>query len=52
VSVDVTQNLKADLTWRYVNSGTLSSLANASGGVAKSALTSQQLRLGFRYMID
>ncbi len=52
VSVDMTQNLKADLSWRYVNSGTLSSLANASGGVAKSALTSQQLRLGFRYMID
>lgn len=51
VSYDITDHWSVDLGYRYLNLGTLTG-ADAWGNVQKRKLEVQQLRLGFRYMID
>ena len=52
VAYDIGPQLKTDLTYRYLNSGSYSSLASPLTGEAKSKVRSHQVLLGFRYMID
>jgi len=45
--------LKGEVTYRYLNAGQLKSITTAlTPNVMTSQLTSQQLMLGFRFMID
>ena len=52
VSYDVTPQLKAELSYRYLNSGSFTGLAITDTTSAKSTIESHQVRVGFRYMID
>ncbi len=52
VAYDVTPQLKAELGYRYLNSGTSTSISSPLVGAVKSKIDSHQLRLGLRYMID
>ena len=52
-SFDVSEQLKGEVAWRYLNSGSLKSMSTiAMPESVASQLTSQQVTLGFRYMID
>ncbi len=50
-SYDISRNLKLDLGYRYVNFGTMS-FKSLSGALFDKGLTSQEVRLGLRYLID
>lgn len=53
VSVNLSENAKLDLGYRYMNSGVYTSLPGMTTGAVKtSRLTSQEVKLGIRYMID
>jgi opacity protein-like surface antigen len=52
VAYDVTPQLKAEFGYRYLNSGSFSSLSSPLVGVVKSKIDSHQMQIGFRYMID
>jgi len=52
VAYDITPQLKGELSYRYLNSGTFTSLSSPLVGSVKSSLDSHQVRLGFRYMMD
>jgi opacity protein-like surface antigen len=52
-SFDVSEQLKGEVSYRYLNAGQLKSITTAlTPNVMTSQLTSQQLMLGFRFMID
>jgi len=50
-SYDIAPNLKLDLGYRYVNFGTMS-FKSLSGALFDKGLTSQEVRLGLRYLVD
>ena len=50
-SYDISPNLKLDLGYRYVNFGTMS-FKSLSGVLFDKGLTSHEVRLGLRYLID
>ena len=52
VAYDVTPQLKAEFGYRYLNSGSFTSLSSPFTGAAKSKIDSHQMQLGFRYQID
>jgi opacity protein-like surface antigen len=53
VSFDISEQLKGEVAWRYLNSGSLKSLSSTLAPESVSSqLNSQQITLGFRYMID
>ena len=53
VAIDVTNHAKLDVSYRYLDSGSYTSLASpVTGAVVRTKMTSQQVRVGFRYMID
>ena len=52
VAYDVTSQLKAEFGYRYLNSGSFTSLSSPLVGSAKSKIDSHQMQIGFRYMID
>ena len=52
VAYDVTPQLKAEFGYRYLNSGSFTSLSSPLGGAVKSKIDSHQMQIGFRYMID
>ena len=51
ISYDISTNLKLDLGYRYVNFGTMS-FKSLSGTLFDKGLTSQEVRLGLRYLVD
>ena len=52
VAYDITQQLKSELSYRYLNSGMHTSLSSPLSGSVKTTIDSHQVRLGLRYMID
>ncbi len=52
VAYDITPQLKGELSYRYLNSGSFKSLSSPLVGSVRSSIDSHQLRLGFRYMMD
>ncbi len=52
VAYDVTPQLKTELSYRYLNSGSYTTLASPLGGAAKTTAESHQVRIGLRYMLD
>jgi len=52
VAYDVTPQLKAEFGYRYLNSGTFTSLSSPLVGSVKSKIDSHQMQIGFRYQID
>jgi opacity protein-like surface antigen len=52
VAYDVTPQLKAELGYRYMNSGSFTSGASLLTSSVKSTITSHQVKLGLRYQID
>jgi opacity protein-like surface antigen len=50
-SYDISQNLKLDLGYRYVNFGTMS-FKSLLGSEFDKSLSSQEVRLGLRYIVD
>ena len=52
VAYDITPQLKAELGYRYLNSGSFTSLSSPIVGAVKSKIDSHQMKIGFRYMID
>ena len=52
VAYDVTQQLKTELSYRYLNSGSFTSGTSMTNGSVKTTIESHQVRLGFRYMLD
>jgi opacity protein-like surface antigen len=50
-SYDIMPNLKLDLGYRYVNFGSMS-FKSLSGSLFDKGLTSQEIRLGLRYLVD
>jgi opacity protein-like surface antigen len=52
-SFDVSDQLKGEVSWRYLNSGSLKSLGTvAMPNSVSSQLNSQQITVSLRYMID
>jgi opacity protein-like surface antigen len=51
ISYDISTNLKLDLGYRYVNFGTMS-FKSLSGSLFDKGLSSQEVRLGLRYLVD
>jgi opacity protein-like surface antigen len=51
ISYDISTNLKLDLGYRYVNFGSMS-FKSLSGSLFDKGLTSQEVRLGLRYLVD
>ncbi|MCX7899013.1 MAG: outer membrane beta-barrel protein [Methylocystis sp.] len=53
VSYDVSEYLKADVGYRYLNAGTYTSLPSFGGGLgAQKDITSHEVRLGFRLIAN
>lgn len=53
VSFDISEQMKGEVSYRYLNAGQLKSITTSlTPAVMTSQLTSQQLMLSFRYMID
>jgi opacity protein-like surface antigen len=50
-SYDLSANLKLDLGYRYANFGSMS-FKSLSGALFNSSLSSQEVRLGLRYIVD
>jgi opacity protein-like surface antigen len=50
-SYDISANLKLDVGYRYVNFGTMS-FKSLSGALFDKGLSSQEVRLGLRYIVD
>ena len=50
-SYDISQNLKLDLGYRYVNFGSMT-FKSLLGSAFDKDLTSQEVRLGLRYIVD
>jgi len=51
-SYDLTSNLKLDIGYRYVNFGSFSGISSLSGALFSNQVTTQEIRLGLRYLID
>jgi opacity protein-like surface antigen len=51
-SYDLTSNLKLDIGYRYVNFGSFSGISSLSGALFSNQVSTQEIRLGLRYMID
>lgn len=53
-AIAVTDHLQADIGYRYVNLGTFTGLESTSGGakVVNENQSTQEIRVGFRYMVD
>jgi opacity protein-like surface antigen len=51
-SYNLTSNLKLDIGYRYVNFGSFSGISSLSGAFFNKQMTTQEIRLGLRYMID
>jgi opacity protein-like surface antigen len=51
-SYDLTKNLKLDIGYRYVNFGSFSGISSLSGALFSNQVTTQELRIGIRYLID
>ena len=49
---DLTPQLKTEISYRYLNSGSFTSIASPVSGSVKTNIDSHQVRVGFRYMID
>lgn len=49
---DLTDHLKLDIGYRYVNFGSFSGITSLSGAVFNNQTTTQEVRIGLRYMID
>jgi opacity protein-like surface antigen len=49
-AIDITDHLKVDLGYRYVNLGTFTGIAG--GQIVKEKQSTQEIRAGFRYMIN
>jgi opacity protein-like surface antigen len=52
VAFDVTTNMKLDIGYRYVNFGRLTGITTGAGPVFSTTLTTQEVRVGLRYMVD
>jgi len=52
VSYDVTQQLKTELSYRYLNSGAFTTMSTPMNPSAKTTAESHQVRIGLRYMLD
>ena len=52
VAYDLTPQLKTELSYRYMNSGSYTSLGGPLLSAVKSTVSSHQVRLGLRYQID
>ena len=52
VAYDITPQLKAEFGYRYLNSGSFTSLSSPLVGTIKSKIDSHQMQIGFRYMLD
>ena len=52
VSYDLTSNAKLDIGYRYVNFGSLSGISSLSGEIFNKLTTTQEIRVGLRYLID
>jgi opacity protein-like surface antigen len=51
-SYDLTSNAILDIGYRYVNFGSFSGISSLSGALFSNQVTTQEIRLGLRYMID
>lgn len=52
VAYDITPQLKTEFSYRYLNSGSFTSLSSPLVGAVKSKIDSHQMQIGFRYMMD
>ena len=52
VAYDITPQLKGELSYRYLNSGSFTSVSSPLVGAVKTSIDSHQMRVGFRYMMD
>ena len=52
VAYDITPQLKGEFSYRYLNSGSFTSLSSPLVGSVRSSIDSHQVRLGFRYAMD
>ena len=52
VAYDITPQLKTEFSYRYLNSGSFTSLSSPLVGTVKSKIDSHQMQIGFRYMMD
>ena len=52
VAYDITPQLKTEFSYRYLNSGSFTSLSSPLVGSVKSKIDSHQMQIGFRYMLD
>jgi opacity protein-like surface antigen len=52
VAYDLTSNMKLDIGYRYVNFGSFSGISSLSGALFSNQITTQEIRVGLRYMID
>jgi opacity protein-like surface antigen len=51
-SYDLTSNAKLDIGYRYANFGSVSSIGSVSGSLVNQPITTQEIRIGLRYLID
>jgi opacity protein-like surface antigen len=51
-SYNLTSNAILDIGYRYVNFGSFSGISSLSGALFSNQVTTQEIRLGLRYMID
>lgn len=52
VAYDLTSNMKLEVGYRYVNFGSFSGISSLSGALFSNQITTQEIRVGLRYMID
>ena len=53
VGIQITPSAMLDIGYRYLNTGTSTTLLNpATGTVLKQTNSSQQIKIGIRYMIE
>jgi opacity protein-like surface antigen len=52
VAIDLTPHLKLDIGYRYLNLGSYTATADSSGNSITKRLSAQEIRTGFRYVID
>jgi hypothetical protein len=52
VLADITPQLKTEFSYRYMNSGSFTSSGSLLTSPSKSTISSHQMQIGFRYMID
>ncbi len=52
VSYAMTDHISVDVGYRYINLGTLPSIADPSGTIVNKTMDAHEVRVGLRYMID